>query len=70
MAITTKIYSQLKAFWHTLTAVLWAFIGIRKNSSHQKDQSLNPIHLVVIAILLTIAFIYGLLAIVSYAIKG
>ncbi|MFM2343624.1 MAG: hypothetical protein RLZZ210_232 [Pseudomonadota bacterium] len=60
----------MKQFLKTIKAVLWSFIGIRKNSNHEEDTKLNPIHIVIVAIILTILFIYTLLAIVSHAIKG
>ncbi len=60
----------MKQFFKTIQAVLWSFIGIRKKSSHAEDTKLNPIHIIIIAVILTILFIYALLGIVSYAIKG
>ena len=60
----------MKQFLKTLKAVLWSFIGIRKQSKHEEDTKLNPIHIIIVAIILTVLFIYSLLGIVSHAIKG
>ena len=60
----------MKQFFRTVKAVLWSFIGIRKKSMHEQDVKLNPIHIIITALILTILFICSLLAIVSYVIKG
>jgi Protein of unknown function (DUF2970) len=69
-SLLQKYKQHIKQLLLTFKAVLWSFIGLRKNSEHQKDIKLNPIHIIVVAIFLTIVFIYILLGIVSYAIKG
>jgi len=60
----------IKQVFKTTKAVLWSFIGISKRAKHEEDIKLNPIHIVIVAIILTILFIYALLGIVSFAIKG
>jgi hypothetical protein len=53
---------QRKAsFGATMKAVFWSFIGIRKRSDYEKDSaSLNPVH-VVIAALIGVGVLIGLL---------
>lgn len=42
-------------------AVLWSFIGIRKNSAGQEDMAkLNPFHVVVVGLCLALIFCFGL----------
>ena len=52
----------MSAFLSTLKAVLWSFLGIRKNSEYQNDlQKLNPVHIVITAIVLVMLMIAGLI---------
>jgi len=57
-----KKASERKAsFGATMKAVFWSFFGIRKRSDYEKDAgSLNPVH-VVIAALIGVALFIGVL---------
>ncbi len=57
-----KQASERKAsFGATMKAVFWSFFGIRKRSDYEKDSaSLNPIH-VIIAALIGVALFIGVL---------
>ena len=60
--------SQL-SFFRAVQAVLWSFIGIRKNSDGQEDMAkLNPFHVVVVGICLAMIFVLGLLALVNWVV--
>jgi hypothetical protein len=60
----------MSAFLDTLKAVLWSFLGIRKNSEYQKDlQKLNPIHIVVTAVVLVMLMIGGLIGLVNFVVS-
>jgi len=49
------------SFGATMKAVFWSFFGIRKRSDYEKDSaSLNPIH-VIIAALIGVAIFIGVL---------
>jgi hypothetical protein len=51
----------------TVKAVAWSFFGIRKNSEYQEDLGkLNPIHIVVVALLAVAVFVGGLIALVNW----
>ena len=51
-------------FFQTLKAVLWGFFGVRKGKGYQEDISrLNPVHLIIAAIIGTILFVVGLVLI-------
>ncbi|MEY4910352.1 MAG: hypothetical protein RL761_15 [Pseudomonadota bacterium] len=57
-------------FLSTLKAVLWSFVGIRKNSEYQKDlQKLNPIHIVITAVVLVMFMIGGLIGLVNFVVS-
>jgi Protein of unknown function (DUF2970) len=56
-------------FFSTVKAVLWSFVGIRKNSEYQKDlQKLNPVHVVITAIVVVIFMIGGLIGLVKFVV--
>jgi hypothetical protein len=58
---------QRHSMLHTVKAVAWAFLGIRKNSEYQKDLGrLNPLHIVVVALLAVAVFVGGLVALVNW----
>lgn len=60
----------MSAFLDTLKAVLWSFAGIRKNSEYQKDlQKLNPVHIVITAIVLVVFMIGGLIGLVNLVVS-
>jgi hypothetical protein len=51
----------------TVKAVAWSFFGIRKNSDYQEDLGkLNPIHIVVVALLGVAVFVGTLIALVNW----
>jgi hypothetical protein len=53
----------------TVQAVLWSFIGIRKNSAGQEDMAkLNPFHVLVVGISLALIFVVGLIALVNWVV--
>ena len=58
----TQQGSRRKAsFGATMKAVFWSFFGIRKRADYEKDSaSLNPIH-VIIAALIGVAIFIGVL---------
>jgi hypothetical protein len=55
----------------TLKAVAWAFLGIRGRGAHEADiANLNPIHLIIVAIICAAVFVTSLLFIVRWAVGG
>jgi hypothetical protein len=48
----------------TVKTVLWAMVGIRRKADHEKAQ-LNPVHLIVIAVVFVVLFILTLLTVVG-----
>ncbi|WP_246796052.1 DUF2970 domain-containing protein [Burkholderia perseverans] len=58
------------SFGKTLKAVFWSFFGVRRRSDLEADaQSLNPLHVLIVALLAAAAFI-GLLLLVVHAVVG
>ena len=57
-------------FFQTLKAVLWGFLGVRKGKGYQEDiSSLNPVHLIIAAIIATILFVVALVMIARFFIN-
>jgi Protein of unknown function (DUF2970) len=60
----------MSAFLDTLKAVSWSFLGIRKNSEYQKDlQKLNPVHIVITAVVLVMIMVGGLMGLVNFVVS-
>ncbi len=55
----------------TFKAVAWAFLGIRGRGAHEADiANLNPLHLIIVAVVCGAVFITSLLFIVRWAVGG
>lgn len=51
----------------TAKAVLWSFFGVRKRSNYEQDaQNLNPVHVIIMAIVAAAAFILILIGIIKF----
>ena len=59
-----------KSSWlRTIQAVLWSFVGLRKNSEYEHDiEQLNPFHIIGVAIGLALLFVLGLIALVNWVV--
>ncbi len=71
MSDDLKELAQRKlSFFQTLKAVLWALFGVRKGAGYQDDiAKLNPVHLIVAGIVLTVIFVVSLVQIAGWAIR-
>ncbi len=57
------------SFGATMKAVFWSFFGIRKRSDYEHDSAnLNPVHLIIAALIGVLAFIGVLITLVKIAI--
>jgi hypothetical protein len=53
----------------TVKAVLWGFLGVRRKADFQDDiAKLNPIHLMVMGVVLAFLFVLGLMLIVNWVV--
>ena len=59
-----------KTSWlRTIQAVMWSFVGLRKNSESQQDiEKLNPFHIIGVAIGAALLFVLGLIALVNWVV--
>jgi len=53
-------------FGQTFRAVAWSFLGIRRSADHEQDvRKLNPIHVVIAAVLGAAIFVVSLVVLVN-----
>jgi hypothetical protein len=53
----------------TVKAVLWGFLGVRRNVDFQRDVArLNPIHLLVAGVAMALVFVATLILIVNWVV--
>ncbi len=58
------------SFLYSLKAVLWSFVGLRRNSDFQQDSGkLNPLHVIAAALIGVALFIGILIAIVRWVVS-
>lgn len=56
--------------WRTVKAVLWSFVGLRSRKAFEEDMAqLNPIHTILVGLVLAVLFVLGLLALVHWAVQ-
>ena len=61
--------TSVGTIFHTIKAVAWSFIGIRKSSAYQEDLSkLNPLHIIVVALVGVALFVGGLVLLVNWVV--
>lgn len=59
--MTDKPHRRKGSFLATMKAVLWSFFGVRKRKDYESDAAnLNPVH-VIVAALIGVAIFIGLL---------
>lgn len=58
---------RTRALVDTVSAVLWAFLGVRRKTDFEKDvENRNPLHLLAVGLVLTFAFVGGLIILVNW----
>ena len=61
-----KVTQRKASFLATMKTVLWSFVGIRNGRDHQHDtEQLNPVHIVIAAVIGVLIFIAILVTIVK-----
>lgn len=56
-------------FFRTLKTVAWSFIGIRKRSEYEQDLAkVNPLHVILVAVMLVALFVGGLVFLVNWVV--
>ena len=54
----------------TVKAVLWGFLGVRRNADYQSDiVKLNPVHLVLVGLAMALVFVFSLIFLVRWVVS-
>lgn len=55
------------SFWYSMKAVIWSFFGLRRKGDFDKDaEKLNPIHIIIAALIGAAIFIGVLISVVKF----
>jgi hypothetical protein len=69
--MTIPVTQRKGSFVQTMKAVAWSFFGVRKGSDYEKDVSqLNPVHVVIAAVIGVALFIGFLLLLVNWVLAS
>lgn len=61
------LHKRKGSFVGTVKAVLWGFLGVRRNADYQNDIArLNPLHLVAVGIGMAFLFVLALILLVNW----
>jgi Protein of unknown function (DUF2970) len=61
------VHRRKASLIETVKAVLWGFLGVRRNADYQRDIArLNPVHLIVAGIVMALLFVVSLIVIVNW----
>ncbi len=64
MSLLTRMSQS--TMWRTVVAVLWSFIGLRKNSEFEKDVvRITPLHILVVGVVAAFIFVISLIVLVN-----
>jgi uncharacterized membrane protein YidH (DUF202 family) len=63
----TPVHLRKGSFLGTVRAVLWGFLGVRRNADYQDDiAKLNPLHLIAVGLGIAFLFVLGLILLVNW----
>jgi hypothetical protein len=69
--MTIPVTQRKGSFVQTMKAVAWSFFGVRKGSDYEKDVSqLNPVHVIIAAVIGVALFIAFLLLLVNWVLAS
>ena len=63
-----EIIMKRASFLDTVKTVFSGFLGVRKRSDHERAQ-LNPVHLIIVALLFVVLFIFTIRTIVRIVVS-
>jgi len=63
---------QRKGSWiGTIKAVLWGFLGVRRNADYQDDIArLNPLHIIAVGVVMAFLFVLCLIFLVNWVVAS
>jgi Protein of unknown function (DUF2970) len=67
--MSEPLHERKTPLWVTVKAVLWGFLGVRRNADYQEDiAKLNPLHLMVVGVVLAFVFVGVLIGLVNWVV--
>ncbi len=67
--MTQPVHQRKGSILGTVKAVLWGFLGVRRNADYQDDiAKLNPIHILVVGVVMALLFVLGLILLVNWVV--
>ncbi len=61
------LHKRKGSFAGTVKAVLWGFLGVRRNADYQNDiAKLNPLHLMAVGVGMAFLFVLALILLVNW----
>lgn len=55
------------SFLQTLKAIAWGFFGVRRGRDHEQDiAKINPVYLIIAAVIATVVFVVGLVMVARW----
>jgi hypothetical protein len=67
--MTEPVHRRKGSISGTVKAVLWGFLGVRRNADYQSDiAKLNPIHIMVVGVLMALLFVFALILLVNWVV--
>jgi len=55
------------SFFQTLKAIAWGFFGVRRGRDHEQDiGKINPVYLIIAALIATVVFVVGLIMVARW----
>lgn len=65
--MTEPLHKRKGSFIGTVKAVLWGFLGVRRNADYQSDiAKLNPLHLIAVGVGMAFLFVLALILLVNW----
>lgn len=63
------VHKRKGSIWRTAKAVLWSFVGLRSRTDYEKDiEQLNPLHIVIIGLVLAGFFVGSLIFLATWVV--
>jgi hypothetical protein len=61
----------VSSFLRSIKLVAWSFLGVRSRQGYQEDLArVNPMHVVLVGIVLTLLLVGGLVILVNWVVAG
>lgn len=67
--MNTPVTQRKGSIWRTIKAVSWSFVGLRARSDYEQDiVQLNPVHIVVVALVGVLVFVGSLILLATWVV--